>query len=326
MKIRHEEIYTKGKSFRAFAEAKARQYRANELKLSNYDIYGHILTDVDSKNGMNFLPSLRKEIYGEVLNRDEKGKGVDIDRTTKNMLSSQAMCFNLFVPLNRHKRLATSFFQRLIGDVLEITKDIEYEFTPSNSIFRDQSGRGGVDCDALLTYINKDGKHSLLVIETKFVEREFSICGFRKSNQKDPCPLETNVLSDFSNCRYHFKKGYNYWKVSDESNVFNMKVIQRNACPFGGYLWQLWTNLSLAYALAHEKGYDDFSYAVICPDENDKLLDNGKTFKEFRKLLNDPDRFKVIYLSDIMKAFESIEPDFPGNGWIKEFTNRYCTK
>ena len=40
-----KEIYTTGKSFRAKAEANARTYRLNELHLSDYDKYGHILTN-----------------------------------------------------------------------------------------------------------------------------------------------------------------------------------------------------------------------------------------------------------------------------------------
>jgi hypothetical protein len=58
MKIDEGKAYKKGTSFRAITEAKARKYRANELMLSHFDGYGHILTDVDGENGMNFLPSL----------------------------------------------------------------------------------------------------------------------------------------------------------------------------------------------------------------------------------------------------------------------------
>lgn len=324
MEMIEEGIYTTGNSFRAEAEAKARRYRFNVLHLSNYGEYGHILSDIDGEKGMNFLPSLREKIFSEVIKRDQRGKGVDIERTTKNMLSSQAMCFNLFAPLNLHKNFASAFFRLLLGDFAEFTQDIDYEYTPSKSIFNDQSGKGGVDCDALLKYKNIHGKNSLLVIETKFVEKEFSSCGFRKKTQKDPCPRSTVVNPDFSNCRYHYKKYYNYWKVAKESDLFNMEYIQSIPCPFGSSLWQLWTNMSLAYAIAKEQAFDDFSYAVICPDKNDKLSNHEKKFNEFRKLLKNPSRFKVIYLSDIRKTFEKIEQDFPYVQWSKEFINRYC--
>ncbi|MBK7711925.1 MAG: hypothetical protein IPJ37_13900 [Bacteroidales bacterium] len=198
-----KEIYTSGKSFRAKAEANARNYRLTELHLTDYDKYGHILSTSDGNSGMNFLPSLRNHIYEEVLERNKKGKGVDINRTTKNMLSSQAMCFNLFAPLNQDKKAAAAFFTQLLGNVEEIIGDIEYEFTPSKTIFNDQSGKGGVDCDALLKYRDEKGLNKLLVIETKFVETEFSNCGFRQGEPENQCPKDTTVASDYSNCRYH---------------------------------------------------------------------------------------------------------------------------
>ena len=152
------------------------------------------------------------------------------------MLASQAMCFNLFVPLNRDLDLAAAFFRHLLGDVATIDREIEYEYTPDKSIFNDQSGRGGVDCDALLIYTNNDQQDVLVVIETKYVEPKFSRCGFRRSGPKDKCPKETIVSPNFSNCPYHYKKHYNYWEVAKDSKLFKIDKIYHNPCPFGGNL------------------------------------------------------------------------------------------
>ena len=323
-------IFTSGSSFRANVEARARAYRVTSLLLKDFDTNGHILTDEVAMIGYNFLPSMRKEILSAVRKRNNQGKGVDMNRTTKNMLSSQAMCFNLFVPLNMNKEYSTVFFNQLLGDCQAIIGDIEIEYTPSKTIFNDQSSIGGVDCDALLQYKNKNGESSLLVIETKYVEQEFSICGFRKNEtnkqkkKRDLCPTDTIVNQDFSNCRYHYKRHYNYWKVAEESNLFNMDLVHNDDCPFGGSLWQLWVNMTLAYAAAKEKGCDDFGYAVICHEKNSKLSDNGRVFTDFKRLLKNPNKFKMIYLSDIKKSFESTEGGFPDNGWTREFTERYC--
>jgi len=325
-----EGVYSTGTSFRAFAEAYARNYRVTRLQLKEFKKFGHILTEDDANNGMNLLPSLRNEILSTVHERNEKGKGIDIERTTQNMLSSQAMCFNLFVPLNSNKKYATVFFNQLLGDCQAITHDIEIEYTPSKIIFNDQSGKGGVDCDALLQYKNDKEQNSLLVIETKYVESEFSVCGFRKNEfnkqkkKRELCPVGTIVDTDFSNCRYHYKKHYNYWEVAKASNLFNMDLIHSESCPFGGSLWQLWVNMALAYGLAKERGCNAFNYAVICHERNVKLSDNGKVFLEFKKLLKNPNHLKIIYLRDIKRAFELLENDYPDIPWTKEFTERYC--
>jgi hypothetical protein len=73
MMIERKEIYTTGNSFRAVAEAKARDYRKAILKLPFGD-YGHFLTDLDAQKGMNFLPSMRDSILNEVKLRDSLGK------------------------------------------------------------------------------------------------------------------------------------------------------------------------------------------------------------------------------------------------------------
>jgi hypothetical protein len=318
--------YTSGKSFRAIAEFNARKYRILNLKLSKYDRYGHILTDEDAELGLNYLPSLRKEIKSAIEFRNAKGKGIDIQRTSKNMLSSQAMCFNLFVPLNLDKKLLSKLFDKLIGIVKDFHHDIEIEYTPSNSIFNDQSAKGGVDCDALLQYINFKDEESLIVIETKYVEQEFSICGYRKSKQKDRCPVYTTINKDFSNCRYQYKKQYDYWKVAEESGLYKMDEIEQLHCPFGGTLWQLWTNYSLAYALARENNKSDFRFVVICPNKNIRLSENGKIFSKFKSFLKQPDYFRVVYLENIISTLldENIVRDVPK--WTVEFAEKYSTE
>lgn len=315
-------IYTRGSSFKARTEASARKYRAEFLKLADYDKYGHKLSEADAENGCNFLPSLRSEIHESVKKRALQGKGIDYRRTSGNMLSSQAMCFNLFTPLSLHNDLATELFNSLIGDVIAV-EDISIEYTPSNTIFGDQSGMCGVDCDVLLRYTNTDGSKALMVIETKYVESEFSTCGFRKSGHRNPCPSDSLVSDDLSNCRYKSLKKYRYWDVAEESGLFRMDLIKEHQCPFGGSLWQLWTNMALAYGIAKDQGITDYRYAVIYPEENRALSRKGKVFDDFRSYLIQPDRFCLIPLNQIISNLDYIAPHDKTGDWAREFGERY---
>lgn len=322
-KINEGRVYTKGDSFRAVAEARARTYRAEKLHLTGYDYYGHRLTNEDGNRGENFLPSLRDDILRAVEERKANKKGVDFHRTSRNMLSSQAMCFNLFVPLNRDRRLAKELLNRFIAEI-DSAEEIEYEYTPDNCIFGDQSGKGGVDCDVLVHYTTRNVAKGLVVIETKYAETEFSTCGFRKSGHKDPCPVATVVNDDYSNCRYTYKKNYAYWKVAEESGLYRKEKLHSHPCPFGGSLWQLWTNLSLAYALAKQKRCLEFRYVVICPKGNIKLSQGNKVFGDFESLLHRPEVFKVIYLEDLGEALKDNSVVQKCDPWVNEFVERYC--
>lgn len=314
--------YTKGTSFRALAESHARKYRANVLKLEDYDRYGHLLEFSDGKKGSNFLPSMKSQIEKALKQRRAQGKGIGYKRTVTNLLSSQAMCFNLLVPLLQNKKFAVDIFNPLIGNVSEIIS-VDIEYTPPNSIFNDQSTWGGVDCDALITYRNEKNDKAIITVETKYVETEFSKCSYRKKKREPECLYDTILDQDFLNCLYKSKKGYRYWDVAKNSGLYKMDDIIGSTCQFGKELWQLFTNMTLAYAIAEEdRSIQDYKFIVICPKGNKTLSDDGRLFDDFRKFLFDPNKFQVLYLENIMDLLK--EHSKGGKHiWINEFTAKY---
>jgi len=241
------DVYTKGNSFRARAEARQREYRASVLKAGWYR-FGHILDKHAAFAGYNFCSPVALK---SACIRFQK-KGVS-PRTFQNMLSSQAMCFNIFAPLQDDKELAhlvlTSFFPT-ISEVREII----IEYTPDNQVFKDQSGVGGVDSDVLIRAKETNGNDLVIVIETKFVETEFSICGFRKPSRKskglEVCPDDIDVVINQHKCLYVAKKNYGYWERSHENHTLKLGHFPHHKCPFSGPLWQLWVNHTLAHVEA----------------------------------------------------------------------------
>jgi len=120
-----------------------------------------MLDDEAAASGANFLSVTAFEAAKA---RRARGKGV-AERTFNNMLSSQAMCFNIFAPLARDLELAARVLGQVIPGVREVA-GIEIEYTPSNDIFDDQTGRGGVDCDVLID-ATLNGGTAVIAIETK---------------------------------------------------------------------------------------------------------------------------------------------------------------
>ena len=163
--------------------------------------YGHVLAKSAADEGRNFvLP----EAFDAARARQRSGKGV-ASRTFENMLSSQAMCFNVFALLSTRLALAGEALRPFVPGLADVTS-IEIEHTPPGDLFNDQSGRGGVDCDLFIECMNTRGEPLVLVVETKFVEPEFSACGFKKSGRaekgQDVCPDDVPVRADRRACLY----------------------------------------------------------------------------------------------------------------------------
>lgn len=177
--MRHDEgpVYTKGTSYRARAEARQRSVRATlGVPCARY---GHLLMPDDAAEGRNFVST---EAFAAARRRRDAGKGV-AQRTFDNMLSSQAMAFNIFAPLCGRLELAARTLGPFVPGLASV-RSITIEHTPAADVFGDQTGLGGVDCDLLLEGKNDRGEKLVCVIETKFVEAEFSVCGFRSPDAK----------------------------------------------------------------------------------------------------------------------------------------------
>lgn len=324
--------YATGKGFRARVEARQRAFRANVLGIASGK-YGHWLTEADAMRGMNF----RGRAFEAAKVRAEKGKGVEVGRTFGNMLSSQAMCFNVFGHLAGPDgddpaglAIAAEALREFVPG-LESVRAVHIEYTPPPDVFGDQSSVGGVDCDVLIEYRGSRGP-GLLAIETKFVEPDFSVCTFRRRasspgcNGRDICPEGTIPGEDFSGCLYAARKGYAYWDWSSKLGTLQSHVLGRTECPFGGALWQLWVNHTLVHAESARRDASEAYFVVCAPKGNAKLTAGGKTIDSFRGLLANPKTMLFIGVEDLIASLAKAIPldDDRWSGWAKYLQDRYA--
>ena len=295
-------VATPGNSFRARAEARQREYRVEVLK-AGWSKYGHHLDDDATRTGKNFVIP---ECYQVAKSRAASGKGV-AERTFINMLSSQAMCFNLFAPLTHDPHLATKILQPFFPG-LWLVRSIHFEYTPSNDIFGDQTGFGGVDCDLMLEAEWEDEASAIITIETKFVEPEFSICGFRKPGRKSKgqpvCPDDVRPAAGHEACLYTNRKHYRYWEQTQRLGTLCPATLPDSGCPLAGPEWQLWVNHTLAHALADAGGGRHAVFAVCAPAGNKALLGDG-VLERFHARLARPESFRFIPLDGVLDAIDA---------------------
>jgi hypothetical protein len=317
-------IYTTCKqSFRGNAEARQREYRVNYLKAGCGE-YGHILNEESAASGKNFLLPI---CHDAAKKRDFSGKGVG-ERTFTNMLSSQAMCFNIFEPLNHDKLLCKKVLSNFIPDIFAVNS-LAIEYTPAKNIFQDQSGKTGVDCDILIEATNIDSKPIIIVIETKFVEPEFSICGYRKSTHKNPCPSDIHIKASTSNCLYEKNKKppYLYWQRTIEHSVLKDGAIPDMGCPFGDNKWQLWVNYALAQEEAKRRQASKAYFAVCAFSKNTRLINpKNNPLEHFRSLISAPETVVLIEIDELIDVIreESQNRDENYLVWVSGLTARYA--
>jgi len=255
--------------------------------------------------------------------RDAAGKGVT-ERTFRNMLSSQAMAFNIFAPLANDLSLASRVLGAFIPELTAV-RSITIEYTPAVDLFRDQSGLGGVDCDLLIEATLLGEVEAIVVIETKFVEPELSHCGFRKPGRgrrgQTVCPDDVHVASSRAACAYVAKKNYAYWEFADALST--LKPLAEPGCPFAGPLWQLWVNHTLAHAEAQRRGASEARLLLCAPTENDALLQNGAVVMSFQALLERPETLRMLPLEPLLDRIAE-QVDGNQNQWVDALRARYA--
>ncbi len=318
-------VYTNGNSFRARAEARQRDYRERVLK-AGWTIYGHLLDEQSATAGRNFVSPVAFEA---AESRQSAGKGIS-KRTFINMLSSQAMCFNIFAPLASDVSLATDVLSLFFPTLSQVTK-VQIEYTPDNQVFGDQTGRGGVDCDVLVQGNDVGGQSLVIVIETKFVELEFSICGFRKPGRNAKglavCHDDVKVAQDTNHCLYTSRKGYLYWEKTTEHRILLEDALPESGCPFRGPLWQLWVNYTLAHAEAARWGTQRAFFAVIAPIGNVSLLQDDRVIEQFRRLLVSPESVIFIDSDQLIGAIRDVASvrGVQRAEWVDALVSRYTS-
>jgi len=308
-----------------YQRARARQvaYRTTVLG-AGWAEHEHLLDDAAKDAGRNFVIP---EAHVAATERLARGKGVDPERTFRNMLSSQAMAFNVFTPLARDPDLATEILAPLLPGVAAV-RAIEFEYTPSNEIFGDQSGKGGVDCDLLIDAEWSDGATAVITIETKFVERKFSICGYRKpgraANGLPVCPRDVVLDENRGACLYSSRRTpFIYWKRTNELGTLSPTAIPTTGCPFAGAEWQLWVNHTLAHAEAAARGAPHAMFVVCAPAANDALLADG-ILDRFRARLARSESLKFLALEDLLERITAVASERPAlHDWVGGIVARY---
>jgi len=163
-------------NFKKSARLHQSMYRASTLGLAEYKDYGNRLSDSDAAKGLNFYNGFG--ILDAVTARYGNKPAVVSD-----MLRSEHIPFNLFIPLTTDLEYATRVFNIFLRGAIRTISSIRIEHAPDpKQRYLDDN----TSFDAYVEYCHVDGSKGGLGIEVKYTEREYPYGVTERKRMDDP--------------------------------------------------------------------------------------------------------------------------------------------
>ena len=124
---------------------------------------------VSAGTGINLVDlTLVPLVLHEIAYR-EVGAVINVERLWTNLLTSQALTFNLFGPFKQRPALATTVMRRLVPDLVGEVTDVRFEHSPGR-------GHPGYTADytafdVLIRCTTPQGRNAFVAIEMKYLRR-----------------------------------------------------------------------------------------------------------------------------------------------------------
>jgi hypothetical protein len=254
--------YRPDNDFKRRARLHQSRFRAEALGLSAYRNYGNRLGAADALAGRNFYP------WPGMLQAVEQRFGRLGDaKLTFDMLRSEHIPFNFFVPLREHPamlHLAREWTGIDVATILSV--EIEWAPAPKQRFLGDNTS-----FDAYLEYAAAGGARGAIGVEVKFTEGEY---GWGATERK-------RMLDD----------GSRYLAVHRGSEIYSPDSLELLRTK---RFKQLWRNQLLGEAMlqSRHRGVEHFTSVLLHPQGNthfvavtqefEKLLVPGRTAAPFR--------------------------------------------
>jgi hypothetical protein len=270
------------------------KFRLETLNLPEYDGYGNYLTVKDANTGLNFYNGF--EIFDVVKKHQNFSKNI-----YQNMLRSEHIPFNLFIPLNLDKEYFKSVFNNILDNQIKSMDllKIEYAPEPKERYLNDRTA-----FDVYIEYTRMDDEKGIIGIETKYTEREY------RSGDKEKRETEDSKSK--------------YYEITKKSNVYKEEFIDK--LKEDNYR-QIWRNhlLGESILINNFEKYKYFISITIFPDKNKHFK---KVSKEYKDFLKDEYKDKCLFLTyeKLFELFQDYCPNEKYKKWIDYLKLRYIVK
>jgi len=270
------------------------KFRAQVLNLP-FDGYGNYLTRKDGDAGKNFYGGFG--IFEAVKKYRKYNKPL-----YSNMLRSEHIPFNFFIPFNLNKTFCTNVLNEFFNGSIQTIEKIEIEYPPKP---KEKYLNDATAFDVYIEYSRNDNSKGIIGIEVKYTEKEYKLEGNSKQ--------EREIL----------EKTSKYYKVSELSKLYKPGAIY--VLPSDKFR-QVWRNhlLGESILLADSDRFKYFTSVTLFPEGNLHFI---KTSKEYIDLLENNDRkFLSLTYEAFFAACVKHCPDDNYKKWLEYLTTRYLIK
>jgi len=268
------------------------KYRAFNLNVS-FDKFGNYLTKDVALTGLNFYDDF--EIFREVKKRYPKYS----KPLYANMLRSEHISFNLFVPFKSDLDFGKRVFNDLLSNQIHSIDKIEIEYAPSPA---DKYLNDKTSFDAYIEYTHIDSQKGIIGIEVKYTEHEYPLKSGSKQEQD---------IND---------RNSKYYKISEQCKLYRPDTI---AQLITDKFRQIWRNQLLGESIIIEDKdkYKHFTSLTIFPKGNLHFIETSKEYSEM--LTTNNDRFVPVTYEDFLTVCDRHKPNDRFAKWLDYLKKRY---
>jgi hypothetical protein len=275
------------------------KFRENVLRVG-YDEFETILTDTDAQKGLIFFDGFRVLEAAQIrypyfmMNQ----------ACFSNMLRSEHIPFNFFVPISKNPEYARAVLNRFMGGVINKISDIRIEHAPDPvKALMDKTS-----FDVFIEYRHASGGLGILGIEIKYTEREYRLIKGSKEEKEINDP------------------GSIYNSLTDKIGLYKTEGIPKLKTD---EFRQVWRNQLLGESMTTKNHPDSkfkyFTSVIIYPEGNDHF--HG-LIPAYRSLLNPGHErsFIGITYEAFIKAARDTTDDMEFLRWAQYIEDRYIVK
>jgi hypothetical protein len=281
--------------FKRRARLHQSKFRATALGLAECRVYGNRLCPADALAGKNFFP------WPGMLAAIERRYGLTDTKLTFDMLRSEHIPFNFFIPLREHAAMIPLAREWSGVDVASILS-IEIEWAPApKARFLDDN----TSFDAYVEYRAKDGTRGAIGVEVKFTEREYP---WGKTEW-------TRMFDDRSR----------YLLVSAGSGIYGADGLELLRTP---RFKQLWRNQLLGEAMLQSPALDleHFTSVLLYPKGNAHFVEVTREYEKLLVPARTSATFRAVTFEDFIARCREHARVPEDRAWADYLAGRYIVE